>query len=65
MGWMVLAVANMVQEKMGSDMTDDGREGTKRGRKDNKEFAVDCGTRKPVYHLWSNVVLASIHAGER
>jgi hypothetical protein len=26
LGWMVLAVANMVQEKMGSGMTDDGRE---------------------------------------
>lgn len=47
MGWMVLTVANMVQEKKTDGLGHDIRresEGTKRGHKDDKEFAVDCGT---------------------
>lgn len=62
MGWMVLTVANMVQEKKTDGLGHDIRwesEGTKRGHKDDKEFAVDCLPPS------SNLILASIHAGER
>jgi len=52
MAWMVLVVANMVSRKdgLGHDRRRE-REGTKRGHDDDKEFAVDHGTRRPVYHI--------------
>jgi len=52
MAWMVLVVANMVSRKdgLGHDRRRE-RGGTKRGHKDDKEFAVGCETRRPVYHI--------------